>query len=62
MSRPTNCCTANNVDRNNEVYVLPESGRFAYHNWKNDLMPEEEQAPVAAAPVTRAKSQGRSKG
>jgi hypothetical protein len=29
----TNCCSANNVDRTNEVYVLKDTGRFAYHNW-----------------------------
>jgi hypothetical protein len=39
-----NCCSANNVDRNNEVYVLPTTQRFAYHNWNNEL---EGEAPLA---------------
>ena len=49
-----NCCNANNVDRNNEVYVLPNTGRFAYHQWNNELQgvsPEKirtEKAPSGA--------------
>ena len=55
----TNCCSANNVDRTNEVYVLKDTGRFAYHNWQNDLIGE--QAPDSVAvnrPERAARSQG----
>ena len=54
-----NCCSANNVDRTNEVYVLKETGRYAYHNWHNEL--EGEQAPESVA-VHRTERAARSKG
>ena len=48
-----NCCNANNVDRTNEVYVLPNTGRFALHQWHNELegaapVPKTEKAPAGA--------------
>ena len=52
-----NCCNANNVDRNNEVFVLQDTGRFAYHYWGNELQGEE--APLAVAvPKARSKTYG----
>ena len=41
MSAPVNCCKSNNVDKTNEIYVLNDSGRFAYHQWNNVCMTDE---------------------
>ena len=55
----TNCCSANNVDRTNEVYVLKDTGRFAYHNWQNELQGEAAPDSVAVnRPERAARSQG----
>ena len=53
-----NCCSANNVDRTNEVFVLKDTGRFAYHNWHNEL---EGEAPPEGV-VHRTERAARSKG
>ena len=42
-SEGLNCCRANNVDRDNETYALKESGRYAYHDWSNDLQTEDQK-------------------
>ena len=55
-----NCCASNNVDRTNEVYVLKDHGRFAYHKWGNEL--QDAPAPVEAAPQPKVDRSARSKG
>ena len=54
-----NCCSGNNVDRTNEVFVLKDSGRYAYHKWGNELQDTSAPEPAVQQKAERA---ARSKG
>ena len=54
MSSGPNCCAANNVDRTNEVYVIPESGRYAFHQWENDLQTETQREVLIPEKMQRS--------